>query len=826
MIMIKRITLLLLASVAVFAAQAGYPFKLCDVDYTLDTLYHAKVGPGTTQTSLRLLGSTAATQLRIYYLTIDRTNPNISFQAVVANDKMSGGATIAAQAESHSTAEKKLFCGINTDFFVTSGSAANGVSRVGAPVQTAIADGKIYLTNSSSRAWPNFYFENGEPFIAAVSHARGEVKAGENTARLSVVNAGVWNNSCALYTPEYYGTTDNASLAGSVAERTLELVEGTIGMGKTAKYKVTSDVSTNGDLRFSDGAYAISGRGTGVDFVNGLAIGDIIEITPRAFVGDKEIFPTDLCTGNPWILENGAVLDSEIDRGDASALHPRSSIGYNADKSKIVMMVIDGRYNLSNGVHTKQLAEMMSYAGATDAVNVDGGGSSTLYTSAFGERNHCSDGRPRAVSSGMFAVANTPEDNEIAELRFVEWAMEFPQYGIYTPKFYGYNQYGMLVDDDVQGVTLSCDANIGEIINEGTTFYGNGSGIGVLKGTYNGLEATIPVTVSTSEDAKIRLENVLIDNVREYPIEMISYVRENEMPISPIAFTWTSDNTEVATVGESTGVLKGLNDGSAVVTASLGDFAANINVTVEIPTGNTMPVVRDLPIENWTLQQTGGTGLALSLLGDNGFKLNYTGNGSSRGAYIQMNREMKVWSLPDKIRLTVNPGNATINKVSAAASDALGTNTTTWIATETTLPKNTESTVEFDLKDFTNPDDIAVYPITINAIRFGMGASAKNTEFEIQIPKFEAVYNSAQGAVNTITAPKAIIYPNPAAAGQTVNVITNEKAKVEVFALNGALVSSQNCNGNCQIATSNLRGMYIVKVTTAGGVKTAKLIVR
>ena len=83
---------------------------------------------------------------------------------------------------------------------------------------------------------------------------------------------------------------------------------------------------------------------------------------------------------------------------------------------------------------------------------------------------------------------------------------------------------------------------------------------------------------------------------------MISYVRENEMPISPIAFSWTSDNTEVATVGESTGVLKGLNDGSAVVTASLGDFAANINVTVEIPTGNTMPVVRDLPIENWTLQ--------------------------------------------------------------------------------------------------------------------------------------------------------------------------------------------------------------------------------
>ncbi|MDD5871415.1 MAG: phosphodiester glycosidase family protein [Bacteroidales bacterium] len=824
--MIKRFTLLLAACAAVFAAQAGYPFKLCDVDYTLDTLYHAKIGPGTTQTSLRLLGETPATQLRIYYLTIDRTNPNISFQAVVANDKLSGGATIADQAKSHSTADKTLFCGINTDFFVTTGNAVNGVSRVGAPVQTAIADGKIYLTNSSSRAWPNFYFENGEPFIAAVSHARGEVKAGEKTASLSVVNSGVWNNSCALYTPEYYGTTDNASLAGSVAERTLELVEGTVGMGKTAKYKVTSDVSTNGDLRFSDGAYAISGRGTGVDFVNGLAIGDIIEITPRAFVGDKEIFPTDMCTGNPWILENGIVLDSEVDRGDASGLHPRSGIGFNADKSKIIMMVIDGRYALSNGVHTKQLAEMMYYAGATDATNVDGGGSSTLYTSAFGERNHCSDGRPRAVSSGMFAVANTPADDVITEIRFVEWAMEFPQYGIYTPKFYGYNQYGMLVDDDVQGVTLTCDANIGEIINDGTTFYGSGSGIGVLKGTLNGLEATIPVTVDTSEEAKLRLENVLIDDVREYPIEMLSYVRENEMPISPIAFTWTSDNTDVATVGETTGLLKGLKDGTAVVTASLGEFAGKLNVTVEVPTGNTMPVVRDLPIENWTLKQTGGTGLALSLLGDNGFKLNYTGNGSSRGAFIQMDREMRVWSLPDKIRLTVNPGEATINKVTASASDALGKATSTWTATETTLPKNTETTVEFDLNDFTTPDDIAVFPITINSLRFGMGASAKNTEFEIQIPKFEAVYNNAQGAVNAITAPRAIIYPNPVAAGQTVYVIAGEKAKVEVFALNGALVSSQNCNGNCQIATTGLNGMYIIKVTGENGVKTAKLIVR
>ena len=73
--------------------------------------------------------------------------------------------------------------------------------------------------------------------------------------------------------------------------------------------------------------------------------------------------------------------------------------------------------------------------------------------------------------------------------------MRAPKYGIYTPKLYGYNQYGVLVDTDLKGFTLSCPATLGEIINDGTTLFGNGAGTHALTATYNGITAAIPVTI-------------------------------------------------------------------------------------------------------------------------------------------------------------------------------------------------------------------------------------------------------------------------------------------------------------------------------------------
>ncbi len=789
--MFKKISLLFAASAVSLIVGAANTVNLAGYEFGVDTVFHATVGPGTTQTSLHLHRLDSPQLLRVFYLTVDMKNPVVTFETTIAGNKLSGGATIPNQAEAHNSAEQNFFAGINTDFFITSGTATNGVSKVGAPVHAAIAQGEIYKTTNGSSAWPNFFFdETGKPVIGAVNFSKGTAEANGKTVALNVINNGMAGNGVTLFTPKYYGVMEQPGAAGSCAEVTLKKIEGPITAGKTAKFEVTSAVSSTGNKEYSGEEYIIAGKGDGKTFVEGLKIGDVVTVTPRAFVGDKEVFPMHLCTGNPHILKDGITLESEGDRGDASARHPRSSIGFNSDMTKFVMMVIDGRSAVSAGVHTMELADMMKYAGATDAVNVDGGGSSTLYTDALGVRNATSDGHARAVASGLFAVANVPQDETITEIRFVEWAMQFPKYGIYTPKFYGYNKYGVLVDTDVKGVTLSCDSKIGEIINDGATFYGTGSGCGALVATLNGMTASIPVTVSESDQVKFRLENVLIDNVREYPIEVNSMVGENEMAISPSALAWVSDNSDIASVDANTGVLKGVKNGKAtIITGKVGSFTGNLNVTVEIPTADVMPVFQNFPTDA-KIKQVGGTGIAMTEF-ENGFKLNYVGK-SGRGQYIEINKEYPIWSLPEKLKIKINPGDTKISKITATAKNALGVMESVWTATASDVPNNQFSEFEFNLADWCDPEDIAVYPITLEKLRLTTSGSVANKEYEIIVSNFEAVYNYKQGGIEE-------------------NVVENG---LKVYAANGEIVV--NAEEETVVYVASVDGRYRTYKVSAG----------
>ena len=788
--MFKKISLLFAASAVSLIVGAANTVNLAGYEFGVDTVFHATVGPGTTQTSLHLHRLDSPQLLRVFYLTVDMKNPVVTFETTIAGNKLSGGATIPNQAEAHNSAEQNFFAGINTDFFITSGTATNGVSKVGAPVHAAIAQGEIYKTTNGSSAWPNFFFdETGKPVIGAVNFSKGTAEANGKTVALNVINNGMAGNGVTLFTPKYYGVMEQPGAAGSCAEVTLKKIEGPITAGKTAKFEVTSAVSSTGNKEYSGEEYIIAGKGDGKTFVEGLKIGDVVTVTPRAFVGNKEVFPMHLCTGNPHILKDGVTLESEGDRGDASARHPRSSIGFNSDMTKFVMMVIDGRSAVSAGVHTMELADMMKYAGATDAVNVDGGGSSTLYTDALGVRNATSDGHARAVASGLFAVANAPQDETVAEIRFIEWAMQFPRYGIYTPKFYGYNKYGVLVDTDVKGVTLSCDSKIGEIINDGATFYGTGSGCGALVATLNGMTASIPVTVSESDKVKFRLENVLIDNVREYPIEVNSMVGENEMAISPSALAWVSDNSDIASVDANTGVLKGVKNGKATITGKVGSFTGNLNVTVEIPTADVMPVFQNFPTDA-KIKQVGGTGIAMTEF-EKGFKLNYIGN-TGRGQYIEINKEYPIWSLPEKLKIRINPGDTKISKITATAKNAFGVIESVWTATASAVPNNQFSEFEFNLSDWCDPEDIAVYPITLEKLRFTTSGSVANKEYEIIVSNFEAIYNYKQGGIEE-------------------NVVENG---LKVYAANGEIVV--NAEEETVVYVASVDGRYRTYKVNAG----------
>lgn len=87
-----------LGCVAAMAAHASTQYNVRGTEYQADTLFHAMLGPGTSQTSL-LMRSAEGRQMYVYYAKIDLTNPYISFSTVMGQDSFAGTETVRSMSE-------------------------------------------------------------------------------------------------------------------------------------------------------------------------------------------------------------------------------------------------------------------------------------------------------------------------------------------------------------------------------------------------------------------------------------------------------------------------------------------------------------------------------------------------------------------------------------------------------------------------------------------------------------------------------------------------------------------------------------------------------
>ena len=122
----------------------------------------------------------------------------------------------------------------------------------------------------------------------------------------------------------------------------------------------------------------------------------------RVHPGDTNVPPDapEAAAGFTVILRDGQVVRPAGAR--AAALHPRSAIGADATGRRVWLVVVDGRRpGYSEGMTEAEMGGLLKEFGATDAVNLAGGGSSILlYRAGAGAlkvMNRPSEGRPRPV---------------------------------------------------------------------------------------------------------------------------------------------------------------------------------------------------------------------------------------------------------------------------------------------------------------------------------------------------------------------------------------------------------------------------------------------
>jgi len=197
----------------------------------------------------------------------------------------------------------------------------------------------------------------------------------------------------ALFTPRY-GTTTPRDTARITAEATL-IAAGR--RGDTLIYVRRADVSNASGSPIPPNGAVLSAYGARTKEIQAMRDGDTVRVLlatlPRLAHGTT---PRLLIGGWPRILRDGAnvaadaaTVEGTISR-NAEVRHPRTSIGFSRDRRTVFLLAVDGRSEKSVGMTLVELAAFMRSIGAWQAMNFDGGGSTTM------------------VING--AVVNTPSD--------------------------------------------------------------------------------------------------------------------------------------------------------------------------------------------------------------------------------------------------------------------------------------------------------------------------------------------------------------------------------------------------------------------------------
>ncbi|QQE10840.1 phosphodiester glycosidase family protein [Planctomycetota bacterium] len=213
-------------------------------------------------------------------------------------------------------------------------------------------------------------------------------------------------------------TPSNGSKAGDTTRQTTKdfmIASGTEIAINTNFYSTDFSPYSETDnigLMYSDGTL-VSAFGTGWPAIN-ISSSNQVELVKTYYSNQYNYF--NAFAGSDVIVENGS-LTGNGKIYHATEYHPRSSVGYNADENKLILMTVDGRRTSSLGVTNNQLGKLMQNFGATFAVNLDGGGSTqmTMNDGTAHYVNTPSDANPYRKVGGNLGV-NAIIDNTYREI--------------------------------------------------------------------------------------------------------------------------------------------------------------------------------------------------------------------------------------------------------------------------------------------------------------------------------------------------------------------------------------------------------------------------
>lgn len=330
----------------------------------------------------------------IHAVKVARSDARFGLVSMLAQGHIYGLASVSEQVASLPFTEGRPLAAVNGDFFVIQTGPYQGD-----PSGLHVTRGELVSAPTGTSFWID---PARQPHIGRVtSQFRATGPGGLDIA--FGLNQQRGDKAAVLYTPAVGESTRTTGGLELVLARSRDSSWLPLRPGSRCRASVTA-VRTDGDTPLTPQGMVLS--------IGPAMASTLPPVTPGMALWLELKTSPDL-TGVETALGGGPILLEAGRAGEwqpPQPRHPRTVVGWNDEQ--LVLAVVDGRQEgLSAGMTYPELASLMLELGCTHAMNLDGGGSSTLWLDGY-IMNSPSDGRERRVANSLIVVSVEPSENE------------------------------------------------------------------------------------------------------------------------------------------------------------------------------------------------------------------------------------------------------------------------------------------------------------------------------------------------------------------------------------------------------------------------------
>ncbi len=590
-------------------------------------------------------------RVKISVIEADLTNPYLDLQIIAGNGRLGERANVSQMAQNTGAV-----AAINGDLYNTRGE--------GSPISTTLIDGELV---TSPCVIPGIYalgiddtntaYIEQFNFSGTVTAANGQIYpiSGLNKAWYWEFPAGVHSHVDKLHV---YSDMWGAATRGQ-DDYAVDIAEVMVQNG------IVTAISPEGyfDMAVPEGCYILRAQGLAKIFLlENVQVGDSIAIDYQL---DRDLNWQTIIGGDGILVDNGQMVDYGKSTEGLNGVRARTAIGISQDGKKLYLVGVEGRTSDSRGLTLGNLSLFLSKIGVYKAINLDGGGSTTMVNRPLGEfttvqtfavEGHAAE---RRVVEGIGLYSKAPIGSLNGLILSGESRLLVGETANYQVK--AYDEYYNPLLTGTLALNYDDSNHLGTWQNN--MFTAEHSGATVLSVANGNIRGIMPIEILGKEGLKaltITAANSSLTDGSSTQLTVTATLMDNTTKtVAPNVLTWTIDGFTgsvspegVLTVADTTGNNQG------TITADYEGFTAAMTIALDKSEKlNLLNTLDGLVFEKTPAAVTGGLTLAAdpAASGSNVVKMDYN-FGTEEGsvaAYLRFEKGIIIGSGIDKVCLDV-----------------------------------------------------------------------------------------------------------------------------------------------------------------------------